>query len=127
MSSATVSPVLIEAAINGETQPDRNPNVPRKPEQIVADVHRCLEAGASIIHAHSGDFSLTGREAAALYLAAWRPILSERPDALWYPTIAAGSDMREKLAHIEVIAGEIELRLGICDPGSTNLGGPDEE
>ena len=65
MPNSSDEPVVIECAINGETQPDRNPNVPRKPEQIVADVHRCLEAGASIIHAHSGDFSLTGREAAA--------------------------------------------------------------
>ena len=32
------TPLVIEAAINGETRPDRNPNTPRKPEEITADV-----------------------------------------------------------------------------------------
>jgi uncharacterized protein (DUF849 family) len=58
-------PVVIEAAVNGETRPDKNPNVPRKPEEIEADVLRC-----------------------------------------WYPTLAAGSDMAESLAHVEILAGE---------------------
>ena len=47
--------LIIEAAINGETQPDRNPNTPRKPEEITADVFRCLDAGATVIHAHTDD------------------------------------------------------------------------
>ena len=34
MARHTALPVVIEAAINGETRPDRNPNVPRKPEEI---------------------------------------------------------------------------------------------
>jgi uncharacterized protein (DUF849 family) len=127
MPTGSEVPVIIECAINGETQPDRNPNVPRKPEQIVDDVFRCLDAGATLIHAHSGDIMLTGREAAELYLEAWRPILAKRPDTLWYPTLGVGSDMKESLSHVEVLAREIELRLGLCDPGSTNIGGPDEE
>ncbi len=127
MARSVATPVIIETAINGETRPDRNPNVPRKPEQIVADVYRCLDAGASIIHAHSDDIQQTGRDAANLYLAAWRPILEQRPDTLWYPTFAASPDVAESLAHIDVLAEEIELRLGICDPGSTNLGAPDHE
>jgi uncharacterized protein (DUF849 family) len=121
------SPVLIEAAINGETRPERNPNVPRKPEEIAADAIRCLDAGASVIHAHNDDIRQNGRAAADLYLAAWRPVLERRPGALWYPTLAVGSDMAESLAHVEILAREIGLRVGICDPGSTNLGGPDEE
>jgi 3-keto-5-aminohexanoate cleavage enzyme len=120
-------PVIIEAAINGETQPDRNPNVPRKPEEIGADVLRCLDAGASVIHAHSDDIRQNGRASAELYLAAWRPILAKRPGTLWYPTLAVGADMVESLAHVEILAAEIDLRIGICDPGSTNIGGPDDE
>ena len=62
MSKLANSPVIIEAAINGETRPERNPNVPRKPEEIIADVFRCLDAGASMIHAHNDDIRKTGRD-----------------------------------------------------------------
>ncbi len=128
MARIADTPVVIEAAINGETRPDKNPNVPRKPEEIGADVLRCLDAGASLIHAHNDDIQQSGRGAADLYLAAWRPILAERPGTLWYPTLAGGiSDMAESIAHVEILAREIGLRIGICDPGSTNLGGPDAE
>jgi 3-keto-5-aminohexanoate cleavage enzyme len=127
VAAGDATPVLIEAAVNGETRPERNPNVPRAPEQIAADVVRCLGAGASIIHAHSGDILLSGRAAADLYLAAWRPILDARPGTLWYPTFAATADVAARLAHVELLAAEIGLRLGLCDPGSTNIGAPDAE
>ncbi len=80
-----------------------------------------------MIHAHTDDIMKTGREAAESYLAAWRPILTERPDTLWYPTLAGGTDMAESIMHIDLLADEIGLRLGLCDPGSTNIGGPDHE
>ncbi len=64
MADIDATPVIIEAAINGETRPDRNPNAPRKPEEIIADVSRCLDAGASVIHAHTDDIMKTGRDAA---------------------------------------------------------------
>lgn len=128
MARIAETPVVIEAAINGETRPDRNPNVPRKPEEIGADVLRCLDAGASLIHAHNDDIRQSGRAAADLYLAAWRPILAKRPGTLWYPTLAGGvAEMDESIAHVEILAREIGLRVGICDPGSTNLGGPDAD
>ena len=99
--------VIIEAAINGETKPERNPNAPRKPEEIIADVFRCLDSGASIIHAHSDEIMRTGRESADGYLAAWRTIMAERPDTLWYPTLGAGKDMKESISHIDILAEEI--------------------
>ena len=127
MTASSETPVVIEAAINGETRPERNPNVPRAPGEIAADVERCLDAGAAIIHAHSDDIRRVGREAADRYLAAWRPILAARPDTLWYPTLAAGGGAAESLAHVEILAEEGVLRLGLCDPGSTNIGAPDDE
>lgn len=121
------TPLIIECAINGETSPDRNPNAPRKPEEIIADVFRCLDAGATVIHAHTDDIQKTGRQAADAYLAAWRTIIADRPDTLWYPTLGVGADMAESISHIDILAEEIGLRLGLCDPGSTNLGGPDAD
>jgi len=129
MHDAHEAPVIIECAINGETRPERNPNAPRTKDEIQADVFRCLDAGASVIHAHSEDIMATGEAAAALYLKAWEPILEARPDTLWYPTLGGGlrGDAKECLSHVELIAEAIDLKLGICDPGSTNIGGPDAE
>lgn len=121
----TETPVVIEAAINGETRPERNPHVPRKPEEIFADALRCLAAGASVIHAHNDDILVHGRRAAELYLAAWEPILEQRPDALWYPTLTVGPDIAASLEHLEILSERAGLRIGVIDPGSTNLGAPD--
>ncbi len=119
--------VIIECAINGETRPARNPNVPRQPEEIIAEVFRCLDAGASVIHAHSDDIRRSGSESAEGYLAAWRTILAERPGTLWYPTIGGGKDMQARMSHVEFLCDAVNMRLGLCDPGSTNIGAPDDE
>lgn len=122
MSSATNDAVIIEVAINGSTKPERNPHVPLTPDAIRADARRCLDAGASIIHAHNHDFSLAGRAGADAYIEAWQPLLEERPDALWYPTLASGTTIEERYAHYDFIAAAVPTRLGVVDPGSTNLG-----
>jgi uncharacterized protein (DUF849 family) len=119
--------VIIEAAINGETRPEKNPHVPRTPEAIARDALTCLRAGAALIHAHNDDIRLWGREAADRYLAAWRPVMKERPDALWYPTLTVAPDHASSLVHLEILSREIGLRIGVVDPGSTNIGGPDAE
>jgi uncharacterized protein (DUF849 family) len=121
------SPVILECAINGVTPPEKNPHVPRKPDQIAADTFRALAAGASLIHAHNSDIALVGDDAARDYLAAWKPILDRRPDTLWYPTLCTGKSSKEMLAHIEPIAREVPLRFSVVDPGSTNLGVPDAD
>jgi len=123
---STDTPVIIEAAINGGSSKRRNPNVPREPTEIVEDTFRCLDAGASIIHAHNSDYKLTGQAAADDYLEAWQVILQERPSTLWYPTLSGGRDVHEVLEHIELIANEVPLRIGVVDPGSTNIGRPDD-
>ncbi len=55
------SPVIIEAAINGMTTPEKNPRVPQGPEAIAAEALLALELGASIIHAHNRDIFLPGK------------------------------------------------------------------
>lgn len=124
---STEIPVIIEAAINGGSSKRRNPNVPRKPSEIIEDTYRCLDAGASIIHAHNSDYMLTGKAASDDYLEAWSVILEQRPDTLWYPTLCGGRDVHEVLEHVALIADEVPLRIGVVDPGSTNLGRPDQD
>jgi uncharacterized protein (DUF849 family) len=119
--------VIIEAAINGVGSKQRNPNIPRLPDEVVADARACLDAGASIIHAHNANIRLVGRPAADDYLAAWRRILADRPDVLWYPTGVAAPDLTSRLLHLELLADEVPMRLCYVDPGSTNLGFPDAD
>ena len=56
--------VIIEAAINGVGSKQRNPNIPRLPDEIVTETFACLDAGAGIIHAHNANIRLVGRPAA---------------------------------------------------------------
>jgi 3-keto-5-aminohexanoate cleavage enzyme len=118
------TPVILEVAINGLTSKAKNPNAPRTPEEITRESLRAFALGASIVHAHNGDIALTGQAAADDYLAAWRPILAEAPDALWYPTLTSASSMAGKLEHIERIAREVSVPMCAFDPGSTNIGAP---
>lgn len=117
-----MDPVIIEAAINGATPKRRNPHVPRSADEIVADALACLGAGASIVHHHLDGVGYSGDEAAAEYLAIWRRVLAERPDALLYPTFNFQADGGHDHDHLEPLAASGLARLGLCDPGSVNLG-----
>jgi uncharacterized protein (DUF849 family) len=114
--------VIIEVAINGMTKPERNPHAPLTPDAIRADASRCLDAGASIIHAHNHDITLHADDASGPYIEAWHPLLAERPDALWYPTLTSGKTINDKYAHYDAIVAAVPTRMGVVDPGSTNLG-----
>ena len=125
--TSSESPVMIEAAINGMTSPEKNPNVPVGAEAVAKEALVAFEAGASIVHAHNRDMFLVGREAADDYLASWKRVLEVRPDALWYPTLTGAPTMADRLAHIELLQSEISVPICAFDPGSTNLGVPDAE
>jgi 3-keto-5-aminohexanoate cleavage enzyme len=116
-------PVIIEVAINGVTSKELNPHTPREPAEIADDARRCFAAGAAIVHNHIDAFALDGAQAAERYLEGWRPVLAERPDALFYPTTNAGADVEASYAHIGPLAESGLMRQSLCDPGSVNLGG----
>ena len=114
-------PVIIEAAINGATKKDRNPNVPITAEEIAADALACLDAGATIIHAHCDPVGGPDDTVAERYLEGFRPVWEVRPDALLYPTVNFGAGGLS-FGHLPIMAKE-GLRIGLLDPGSVNLGG----
>jgi 3-keto-5-aminohexanoate cleavage enzyme len=118
-------PVIIEAAINGQTSKATNPHVPKEPDEIAADALACLAAGAAVIHNHIDLMSASEDDTVARYLEGWRPILAERPDALVYPTVRYGTAISYE--HLARLAESGILRLGIVDPGSLNLGGVDPD
>ena len=92
------NPVIITLAINGETSKKRNPHVPQKPEEIVADAVACFGAGVAVVHNHMGDINLTGQAAAERYALAWAPIRAAVPDAILCPTTQQAADLDERLA-----------------------------
>ena len=126
MSSST--PVIIEAAINGTTTRERNPHVPRTPEEIASDALACLEAGATIVHNHNDDPVLdmvTAAHDAQPYIDAWTPVLEKVPSALLYPTMTGGgphTTVEQRYGHLSQLAEAGVLAMGIVDPGSVNIG-----
>ena len=114
-------PVIIEAAINGNRTKEHNPNTPRSHAELVDDTLATLAAGASIIHNHGSVFG-DPREVADDYLAGWMPVFAERPDALLYPT-ANFTDHGLDFEHLHLLAETGLMKVSLCDPGSTNLGG----
>ena len=123
------TPVILEAAINGVTSRDRNPHVPRTPEEVARDAIRCLDAGASIIHNHTDDpifDGVTASHDAKPYIEAWRTVLERHPGAFLYPTMTGGgphTTIERRYGHLQEIADAGVLTMGIVDPGSLNLSG----
>jgi len=122
LPSQLMQPVIIEAALNGVTSKEQNPNVPRLPDEVAEDALRCLAAGAAIVHTHSDVVRVDGPTAAARYLEAYEPVLNERPDALLYPTTNFGPGVELAYSHFEPLTNAGAIRIGIIDPGSVNLG-----
>jgi len=117
-----MTPVIIEAAINGITSKERNPHVPCEPGEIAADALACLAAGAAVVHNHV-DVMYGGEAIAARQLEGWRPVLTQRADAIVYPTVGFGGDVTQRYAHIPILAEAVPMRMSVFDPGSVNLGG----
>ena len=122
------TPVILEAAINGVTQPDRNPSVPRSPEEVTREALACVDAGATIVHNHTDDpifDGVTASHSAAPYIDAWKPVLDEHPGTFLNPTMTGGgphTTIEQRYAHIPEAAAAGALTMGIVDPGSVNLG-----
>lgn len=115
-----MNPVILELAANGETSPERNPSVPRLPQQIAVEAIALIDRGASLIHNHIDDSRLTGAAAAARYAEGWAPVLARHPDAILCPTLAGGSPDVATFAHFGPCAA-MGARMAPLDPGSMNM------
>lgn len=119
------SPVVLELAVNGATPRTVNRHVPRRPDEIAEVMLEGVALGASILHNHNDEpmFTADGRHAAEPYRQAWAPVRAAHPDALLYPTMAAGARgiaVAQRWAHVEAVA---ELGgFALVDPGSVNVG-----
>jgi len=115
-----MTPLIIEAALNGTTSKARNPNTPKSPEEIADDALACLAAGAAIVHTHIEGFESSGDAAVKEYVKGWTPVLAENPHAILYGTVANGRTPEERFGHYRGLA-KAGMRMGTLDPGSVNL------
>ena len=127
-----MTPLIIEAALNGQTTPQQNPSVPYSDEAIVEQALACMDAGAALIHNHTDEpiFGGTGQLDTERYARPWRKLLAQRPDAILTPTMAVGQEgasVENRYRHIVQMAEEGIIAQGLCDPGTFNLSILDEE
>ena len=122
-----MNPVIIEAAINGGTKKERNPNTPVTPDEVAAEALDCIDAGAAVIHSHIEDYKTNGAAAAERYLEGYRPVMRARPDAILCPTACMGDTMEGRWLHTELMAESGLVRMGVIDPGSVNMANSGEK
>ena len=131
-SSVAGIPLIIEASLNGQTPKSKNPNVPYTDEEIVEQALACMEAGAAMVHNHTEEPVVGGRGwlDAENYARPWRKLLAIRPDAILTPTMPLaqeGVSVETRYSHITAMAEEGLITQGLCDPGSINYAGLDNE
>jgi uncharacterized protein (DUF849 family) len=116
------TPVVLEVALNGVTKKAQNPSAPESHAEIAADALACFAAGAAIVHTHTTRPSPTPQACAEDYLAAYRPVLAAKPDAILYPTVGFGVEGLGRYDHAALLAEAGAIRCAVLDPGSVNLG-----
>ena len=80
------TPVILEVAINGSTTKKVNPTAPETPAEIAEQAIKCLDAGATIVHAHTNKPMEDAEAAAQVYIDAFQPVRKKHPHAILYPT-----------------------------------------
>lgn len=114
----------LEVALNGPWGRSRQPGIPVRVEEIVAEAVACVGEGAAIVHVHAYDEALgRQRDDADLYARIIEGIRA-RADCIVYPTIplvADGMDARARFAAIEALAARGLLEWAVVDPGSVNF------
>jgi uncharacterized protein (DUF849 family) len=115
----------LEAALNGPWGKARQPGIPVRTADIVAEGIACAREGAAIVHVHAYD-EASGRQydSADLYARIIEGI-REAVDCIVYPTIPftdAGMPASRRFAAIEALGQRGLLEWAVVDPGSVNIG-----
>src|SRR5690349_5547846 len=96
--------VMIEAAINGVTMREKNPNVAYMPDDIAADAVASARAGASIVHFHVRTPEGKMSQDPGMYSRVMR-LVRQTPDApLLWPTFDVGSTVQTRFGHFGEMA-----------------------
>lgn len=114
----------LEVALNGPWGRSRQPGIPVRVEEIVAEGAACAAEGAAIVHVHAYDEALgRQRDDPDVYARVIEGIRA-RADCIVYPTIplvADGMDAGARFAAIETLAKRGLIEWAVVDPGSVNF------
>jgi 3-keto-5-aminohexanoate cleavage enzyme len=80
------TPVILECAVNGSTTKAINPLVPETSAEQTAEIIRCFDAGATIVHSHSNKPNEDPEIAAEAYVEVFGPVWKKHPNAILYAT-----------------------------------------
>jgi len=121
------APVIIEAAVNGNTTKSTNPAVPRSPEEIAECALECLDRGAAIVHNHNDEPNVGGpvTHDPEPYKEAWSQVLAVHPRALLHPTVRGRSDdapIEGRYSHLTALYDADLLPMASADPGIVSIG-----
>jgi uncharacterized protein (DUF849 family) len=115
------TPVILEVAINGSATKKVNPTAPETPAEIAEQAIQCLDAGATIIHAHTNKPMEDTDAAAQVYIDAFSPVREKHPEAILYPT----ANFDPAVYHKERRPWEPEIQSGhyrkIAEAGAANM------
>ena len=135
--SVTDTPVILECAINGSTTKAANPLAPETLEEQTAEIIRCLDAGATIVHSHSNQPNEDPEIAAQAYMEVYKPVWEKHPHAILYAT--ANFDPKEynrnrrswpgkvQCGHQRILAEAGLANMVLFDTGVIPLGGYDDQ
>lgn len=98
------------------------PHVPLTPEEVAADVRRCAELGASIVHIHPRDEAGLPTQSVERAAEFFRAIRAEAPDIILCATTSGRlvPDLEPRAAVLE-IDGEIKPEMASLTLGSLNF------
>jgi 3-keto-5-aminohexanoate cleavage enzyme len=131
------TPVILECAINGSTTRARNPLVAETPSEQAAEIIRCLDAGATIVHTHSNIPDQDPNIAAEPYMEAYKPVWKKHPQAILYATANFDPKVYNRTrkpwpgeiqcGHQRLLAEAGLVNMVLFDTGVVPLGGYDEQ
>jgi 3-keto-5-aminohexanoate cleavage enzyme len=130
-------PVILECAVNGSTTKAKNPLAPETTDELTAEIIRCFDAGATIVHAHSNQPSEDNKIAAEAYADVFRPVWKKHPHAILYATAnfdpAAYNRERRvwsgevQCGHHRILAEAGLVNMVLFDTGVVPLAGYDKQ
>lgn len=116
-----MDPLIINAAVTGMVPTnDDSPSVPISPQEIIADVRRCRDAGATIVHLHAREPEGEPTYRKEIYAEIFAGVREQCPELL-ISASCSGRLHREFWQRSEVL--DLEPDFGSLTLGSLNFPG----